>query len=116
MSNILDVLAQEQLRNDLTEFSIGDTIEVHERIKEGKRERVQVFMGTVIKKQKGGVAANFTVRKLSYGVFVEKTFLSNSPKIEKVEVKRLGKTRRAKLYYLRERSGKAAKVKEKMEF
>ena len=93
---------------------VGDTVRVHAKIKEGSRERIQVFEGIIIKKQGGGVNATFTVRRISYGVGVEKTFLVHSPNVEKVEVVRVGKSRRAKLYYLRDRVGKAAKTKEKV--
>ena len=102
----------EQLKGDLTPFNVGDTIKVHVRIKEGSRERIQLFEGVVIKKQGGSNRETFTVRKLSYGIGVERTFPIHSPKIEKIEVVRYGKVRRAKLFYLRERTGKATKVKE----
>ena len=91
---------------------VGDTVKVHQRIKEGNRERIQVFEGTIIKRQRGGSNETFTVRRIAYGTGVERTFLVNSPKVEKVEIVRHGKTRRAKLYYLRDRVGKATKVKE----
>ena len=94
------------------EVKVGDTVRVHQRIKEGNRERIQVFEGIIIKKQGGSVNATFTVRRIAYGVGVEKTFLVHSPLVEKVEVVRVGKARRAKLYYLRDRVGKAAKTKE----
>ena len=94
------------------DLKIGDTVRVHQRIKEGNRERIQVFEGIIIKKQGGSVNATFTVRRIAYGVGVEKTFLVHSPLVEKVEVVRVGKARRAKLYYLRDRVGKAAKTKE----
>ena len=99
---------------EVTEFNVGDTIKVYAKIKEGNRERVQVFEGTVIKRQNGGARETFTVRKFSNGVGVEKSWPLHSPNLEKIEVVRLGKVRRAKLYYLRERVGKAAKVKEKV--
>ena len=102
----------EQLRNDLPNFNIGDTIKVYVRIQEGNKERVQMFEGTVIKKQNGGLRETFTVRRVAYGTGVERTFPINSPVIEKIEIARRGKVRRAKLYYLRDRVGKAAKVKE----
>lgn len=111
---IIKALEQEQLRNDLPEFNVGDTVKVHLKVKEGKRERIQVFEGVVLKRQNGGIRETFTVRKISYGVGVEKTIPVHSPKIEKIEVVRRGKVRRAKLNYLRERVGKAAKVKEKI--
>lgn len=111
--DIIKMLEDEQLRNDMPNFNVGDTVQVHYRIVEGTRERIQVFEGTVIKKQGGGVGETFTVRRLSYGVGVERTFPINSPRIDKLVVTRRGKVRRAKLYYLRDRQGKAAKVKEK---
>ena len=111
--NIIESLTNDQIRTDLPEFNIGDTIKVHVKIKEGDKERIQVFEGTVIAKKHGGIQATFTVRRLSYGVGVERTFPVNSPKIDKIDVVRRGKVRRAKLYYLRDRVGKATKVKEK---
>ncbi len=102
----------EQLKSELTSFNVGDTIKVHVKIKEGNRERIQVFEGIVIKKQGESNRETFTVRKISYGVGVERTFPVHSPKIEKIDVVRRGKVRRAKLFYLRERTGKATKVKE----
>ena len=110
--DIIKSIEHEQLKNKIPELKIGDTVKVHQRIKEGNRERVQVFEGIIIKKQGGGVNATFTVRKIAYGVGVEKTFLVHSPMVEKVELVRVGKARRAKLYYLRDRVGKAAKTKE----
>ena len=112
--DILKSIEHEQLKNKIPEFRIGNTVRVHVRIKEGNKERIQVFEGIIIKKQGGGVNATFTVRRISYGVGVEKTFLVHSPMVEKVEVVRVGKARRAKLYYLRDRVGKAAKTKEKI--
>ena len=112
--DILKSIEHEQLKNKIPELKIGDTVRVHVRIKEGNQERIQVFEGIIIKKQGGGVNATFTVRRISYGVGVEKTFLVHSPMVEKVEVVRVGKARRAKLYYLRDRVGKAAKTKEKV--
>ena len=112
--NIIESLTQNQLRTDLPEFNIGDTIKVHVKIKEGDKERIQVFEGTVIAKKHGGIQETFTVRRLSYGVGVERTFPVNSPKIDKIDVVRRGKVRRAKLYYLRDRVGKATRVKEKI--
>jgi len=112
----MDIIKKIQLENMKAEppkFSVGDTVKVHVKVIEGKRERIQIFEGIVLKKQNGGVGETFTVRKLSSGVGVERTFLVHSPKIEKVEVVRHGKVRRAKLNYLRDRVGKAAKVKEK---
>ena len=110
--DIIKSIEHEQLKNKIPDLKIGDTVRVHQKIKEGNRERIQVFEGIIIKKQNGGVNATFTVRKISYGVGVEKTFLVHSPLVEKVEVVRVGKARRAKLYYLRDRIGKAAKTKE----
>ena len=112
--DILKSIEHEQLKNKIPELKIGNTVRVHVRIKEGNKERIQVFEGIIIKKQGGGVNETFTVRRISYGVGVEKTFLVHSPRIEKVEVVRVGKARRAKLYYLRDRVGKAAKTKEKI--
>ncbi|MGL4731623.1 MAG: 50S ribosomal protein L19 [Clostridium sp.] len=112
---MLDIIRQieaEQLRNDLPEFNVGDTVKVHIRISEGNKERIQVFEGTVLKRQNGGARETFTVRRVASGVGVEKTFPVNSPVIEKVDVVRRGRVRRAKLFYLRDRVGKAAKVKE----
>ena len=110
--DIIKSIEHEQLKNKIPELKVGDTVRVHQRIKEGNRERIQVFEGTIIKKQGGGVNATFTVRKIAYGVGVEKTFLVHSPMVEKVELVRVGKARRAKLNYLRGRVGKAAKTKE----
>ncbi len=110
--DIVKSIEHEQLKNKIPELKVGDTVKVHQKIKEGNRERIQVFEGIIIKKQNGGVNQTFTVRKISYGVGVEKTFLIHSPLVEKVEVVRVGKARRAKLYYLRDRIGKAAKTKE----
>ena len=112
--DILQQITQEQIRKDLPEIAIGDTLRVYVKVKEGSRERVQMFEGTVIKKNHGGIQETFTVRRLSYGVGVERTFPVNSPKIDRIEVVRHGKVRRAKLYYLLDRVGKAAKVKEKL--
>ena len=110
--DIIKSIEHEQLKNTIPYLKVGDTVRVHQRIKEGNRERIQVFEGIVIKKQGGSVNATFTVRRVAYGVGVEKTFLVHSPLVEKVEVVRVGKARRAKLYYLRDRVGKAAKTKE----
>ena len=110
--DIIKSIEHEQLKNKIPELKVGDTVKVHQRIKEGNRERIQVFEGIIIKKQGGGVNATFTVRRVAYGVGVEKTFLVHSPMVEKVELVRVGKARRAKLYYLRDRIGKAAKTKE----
>ena len=112
--DILKSIEHEQLKNKIPELRVGNTVKVHVRIKEGNKERIQVFEGIIIKKQGGGVNATFTVRRISYGVGVEKTFLVHSPMIEKVELVRVGKARRSKLYYLRDRVGKAAKTKEKV--
>jgi large subunit ribosomal protein L19 len=112
MLDIIRAIEAEHLRNDLPQFNVGDSVKVHIRIKEGNKERVQVFEGTVLKRQNGGVRETFTVRRVASNVGVEKTFPVNSPVIEKVEVIRRGKVRRAKLFYLRNRVGKAAKVKE----
>ncbi len=114
MSNIINALEQEQLRSDLPNLIIGDTVKVHVKVKEGTRERIQVFEGTIIRKKHGGVRETFCVRRISYGVGVERTFPVHSPIISKVEIVRKGKVRRAKLYYLRDRVGKAAKVKERI--
>jgi len=112
MSDIIKKIESEQLKAEVSEFNVGDTVKVYAKIKEGNRERVQVFEGTVLKRQGGSNRETFTVRKISNGVGVEKTWPLHSPKIEKVEVIRKGKVRRAKLNYLRERVGKAARVKE----
>ena len=108
----IKAIENEQLRANPLELNIGDTVRVHVKIKEGNRERIQVFEGTIIKRQRGGSNETFTVRRVAYGTGVERTFLVNSPKVEKVEIVRHGKVRRAKLYYLRDRVGKATKVKE----
>ena len=109
--NIVDVVEKEGMRTDLPELKVGYTVRVNVKIKEGDKERIQAFEGTVIAKKHGGIAETFTVRRTSYGVGVERVFPVNSPFVEKVEVVRRGKVRRAKLFYLRERTGKAAKVK-----
>ena len=111
--NILDRIDQEQMRFDLPEFRPGDTIKVHIRIIEGNKERVQVFQGVVIKRKRGTMNATFTVRKISHGVGVEKTFALHSPRIEKVEMVTPGRVRRSRLFYLRERRGKAARIRER---
>ena len=113
MNEILKAIEQDQIRNDLPEFKVGDNVRVHVKIKEGNRERVQAFEGTVIKKQNGGLRETFTVRRVAYGTGVERTFPINSPIIEKIEVTRRGKVRRAKLFYIRTLSAKAARIKEK---
>lgn len=110
--DIIKSIEHEQMKNKIPALKVGDTVKVHQRIKEGNRERIQVFEGIIIKKQGGGVNATFTVRRVAYGVGVEKTFLVHSPMVEKVELVRVGKARRAKLYYLRDRVGKSAKTKE----
>ena len=110
MSNVIHEITKEQLKTDLPTFRPGDTVRVHVKVIEGSRERIQVFEGTVIKRR--GSSETFTVRKISYGVGVERTFPVHSPKVAKLEVTRRGKVRRAKLYYLRDRSGKAARIKE----
>ena len=112
MNDIIKNIEAAQLKEQAPEFRVGDTVKVYAKIKEGNRERIQVFEGTVLKKQGGGVRATFTVRKFSNGIGVEKTWPIHSPHVEKVEVVRRGKVRRAKLNYLRSRIGKAAKVKE----
>lgn len=112
MNELIRAIEAEQLRNDLPNFNVGDTVKVYVKIKEGTRERIQMFEGTVIKKQNGGLRETFTVRRVAYGTGVERTFPMNSPIIDKMEVVRKGKVRRAKLFYLRDRVGKAAKVKE----
>ncbi len=112
--DIIKSIEHEQLKNKIPELKVGNTVKVHVRIKEGNKERIQVFEGIIIKVQGGGVNQTFTVRKNSYGVGVEKTFLVHSPLVEKVELVRVGKARRAKLYYLRDRVGKAAKTKEQV--
>ena len=112
MNEIIKSIEAEQLKENAPEFNVGDTVKVYGKIKEGNRERIQVFEGTVLKKQGGSTRATFTVRKTSNGVGVEKTWPLHSPNVEKVEVVRRGKVRRAKLNYLRNRAGKAAKVKE----
>ncbi|NGT21601.1 50S ribosomal protein L19 [Staphylococcus aureus] len=108
----MEAVTKSQLRTDLPSFRPGDTLRVHVRIIEGTRERIQVFEGIVIKRRGGGVSETFTVRKISSGVGVERTFPLHTPKIEKIEVKRRGKVRRAKLYYLRSLRGKAARIQE----
>ena len=110
--NKIEAFVNEQLKNEVPKFEIGDTIKVHNLIKEGSRERIQIFEGTVIAKHGGGISETFTVRRVAYGCGVEKTFPIHSPNLAKVEVVRAGKVRRAKLYYLRDRVGNASKVKE----
>ncbi|MBQ5800976.1 MAG: 50S ribosomal protein L19 [Clostridia bacterium] len=110
----IQAFVNEQLKKDVPQFEIGDTVKVYNKIKEGARERIQLFEGTVIAKHNGGISETFTVRRISYGCGHEKTFPLHSPNVEKVEVVRSGKVRRAKLYYLRDKVGKDAKVKEKI--
>lgn len=112
--DILKAITEEQIRTDLPELLIGDTVKIYLKVKEGNRERIQMFEGTIIAKKHGGIQETFTVRRVSYGVGVERTFPVNSPNIDRIEISRKGKVRRAKLYYLRDRVGKAAKVKEKI--
>lgn len=112
MLDIIKAIEAEQIRTDLPSFNVGDTVKVHVKVKEGTRERIQVFEGIVLKRQNGGIRETFTVRRISYNIGVERTFPVNSPIIDKIEVTRRGKVRRAKLFYLRSRVGKAAKVKE----
>jgi large subunit ribosomal protein L19 len=113
--NTLDALDADSLRDDIPEFRPGDTVKVHVRVVEGNRSRIQVFQGVVIRRQGGGIRETFTVRKVSFGVGVERTFPVHTPVVEKIEVITRGDVRRAKLYYLRELRGKAAKIKEKRE-
>lgn len=112
--DLIKALTQEQIKENPPVFAIGDTVKVHNRIKEGTRERIQIYEGTVISQHGKGVSETFTVRRLSYGIGVEKTFPLHSPHVEKVEIIRRGKVRRAKLYYLRDRVGKRSKVKERI--
>ena len=114
MSNVIQALEKEQLRTDLPKLEIGDTVRVFVKVVEGTRERLQAFEGIVIKIQGGGIRTSFTVRRISYGIGVERTFPMHSPRIGSIEVVRHGRVRRAKLYYLRGRSGKAAKVRERV--
>jgi large subunit ribosomal protein L19 len=110
--NLIQKIQAEQIRTDQTEFSVGDTVRVHFKIVEGKNERIQAYEGLVIAKKNAGIGRSFMVRKNSYGVGVERVFPLNSPRIEKIEIVRLGKIRRAKLYYIRTKIGKKSKVKE----
>ena len=114
MNPILQAFTNEQLKTEVPELNVGDTIRIHNRIKEGNRERIQLFEGTIIAKNGGGISETFTVRRVTYGCGVEKTFPVHSPNVEKVEIIRRGKVRRAKLYYLRDRVGKSSKVKEQL--
>lgn len=113
MSTIIDQLEQESKRADLADFSVGDTVKVFVKVKEGERERIQAYEGLVIARKNSSVRETFTVRRMSFGVGVERTFPLHSPKIDRIEVVKRGKVRRAKLYYIRELSGKAAKITEK---
>ena len=112
--DMIQAFVNEQMKTELPKFGIGDTIRVHNKIKEGEKERIQIFEGTVIAKRNGGISETFTVRRVAYGVGVEKTFPIHSPNVAKVEVIRVAKVRRAKLFYLRDRVGKAAKTKEQI--
>lgn len=109
--NILDQITQDYKKNDVPKFNVGDTVKVHVKIIEGQRERIQVFEGYVLKMQNGGISQTFTVRRLAQGIGVEKTFPIHSPKVDKIEVVKKGRVRRAKLNYMRERTGKAARIK-----
>jgi large subunit ribosomal protein L19 len=109
--NVIDSITKDYMKTDIPDFNIGDTVRVHVRIVEGQRERIQVFEGYVLKRQNGGISETFTVRRLAEGIGVEKTFPLHSPKIEKIELVRRGKVRRAKLNYMRSRTGKAARIK-----
>mgnify|MGYP000899562521 FL=1 len=113
--NVMQSIVQDYLKTDIPAFNVGDTVRVHIKIKEGSRERIQVFEGFVLKKQNGGISETFTVRRIASGVGVEKTFPIHSPLVEKIEVVRRGDVRRAKLHYMRERTGKSAKIKSKEE-
>jgi large subunit ribosomal protein L19 len=110
--DLIKAIESEQLRNDIPDFNVGDTVKVHVKVKEGNRERIQVYEGVVMKRQGGGLSETFTVRRISYGVGVERTFPLHSPKFDRIEVVRKGKVRRAKINYLRGRVGKRAKIKE----
>ena len=112
--DLIKAFTNEQLKTEVPVLNVGDTVRVHNKIKEGSRERIQLFEGTIIAKKGGGISETFTVRRVSYGVGVEKTFPVHSPNVEKVEITRFVDVRRAKLYYLRDRVGKSAKVKEKI--
>lgn len=110
---IIKTIEQDQLRNDIPSFRPGDTVRLHVKVKEGNRERIQMFEGVVIKRKGGGLTETFTVRRVSFGVGVERTFPIHTPKLAKIEVLRRGRVRRAKLYYLRDRVGKAARIKDR---
>ena len=109
--NVLDSVVQEYIKSDIPAFGVGDTVKVHVKIKEGNRERIQIFEGFVLKRQNGGIGETFTVRRIASGVGVEKTFPIHSPLVEKIEVVRKGAVRRARLHYMRQRTGKSAKIK-----
>jgi len=111
--NVIEALEKEQMRGDIPEFRPGDTVKIHVKIKEGEKERIQVFQGVVIRKRRGNTGATFTVRKVSYGIGVERIFPLHSPIIDKIEIITRGRVRRARLYYLRNLRGKAARIKEK---
>jgi large subunit ribosomal protein L19 len=111
--NVIDRIEREGMRKDIPDFGPGDTVRVHVRILEGDKERIQIFEGTVLGRSGGGIRETFRVRKLSYGIGVERIFPVHSPRIERIDIKRFGRVRRAKLYYLRDRKGKKAQVKEK---
>ena len=111
---LLKAFTKEQLKTEVPVLNVGDTVKVHNKIKEGTRERIQIFEGTIIAKHGGGISETFTVRRVSFGVGVEKTFPVHSPNVDKVEIDRVGKVRRAKRFYLRDRVGKSAKVKERI--
>jgi len=111
--NIIDKIEQEQLKDNVPDFKAGDKVKVHAKIKEGEKVRIQIFEGTVIRRKSGGNRANFTVRKMASGVGVERTFPIHSPLVDKIEVMTVGRVRRSRLYYLRDRTGKSARIKEK---
>ena len=113
--DVMSSITQEYMKSDIPAFNVGDTVKVHVKIKEGNRERIQIFEGFVLKRQNGGIGETFTVRRIASGVGVEKTFPIHSPLVEKIEVVRRGKVRRARLHYMRERTGKSAKIKSKEE-
>ena len=112
--DLIKAFTNEQMKSEVPTLNVGDTVRIHNRIKEGNKERIQLFEGTIIAKKGGGISETFTVRRISYGCGVEKTFPIHSPNVEKVDIIRVGKVRRAKLYYIRDRVGKASKVKEKI--
>ena len=111
--NIIDKIEQEQMKDNIPDFKAGDKVKVHAKVREGEKERIQVFEGTVIRRKGGGLSANFTVRKVASGVGVERTFQLHSPNIDKIDIMTIGRVRRSRLYYLRNRTGKAARIKEK---